>query len=162
MKMPAPRPTKPVSPVPEGHRTLTPYLICDGAAAAMDFYRQAFGAEETFRMEGPAGKIGHAEMRVGDSVFMLADSNPEVGARSPQQLGGSPVSLLLYAPDVDAVVERAVKAGAKLFAPVEDKFYGDRMGGVQDPFGHRWYVGTHVEDVSPDELKRRAAAAAPH
>ena len=148
-----------VNPVPDGHHTLTPYLICDGAAAALDFYKQAFGAEEVFRMEGPAGKIGHAEMRIGDSVFMLADCHPEAGARSPQQLGGSPVSLLLYTADVDATVARAVKAGAKLFAKVEDKFYGDRMGGLQDPFGHRWHVGTHVEDVPPEELKRRAAAA---
>jgi PhnB protein len=149
-----------VDPIPEGHHTLTPYLVVDGGAAALDFYKRAFGAEETFRMEGPAGKIGHAEMRLGDSVFMLADGHAESGARSPQQLGGSPVSLLIYVPDVDAVVSRAVKAGAKLFAPVENKFYGDRMGGLQDPFGHRWYVGTHVEDVSPEEMKRRAAAAA--
>jgi PhnB protein len=156
--MPMSRPSK-VNPVPDGHHTLTPYLICDGAAAALEFYKRAFGAEELFRMQGPAGKIGHAEMRIGDSTFMLADCHPEAGARSPQQLGGSPVSLLLYTPDVDAMVKRAVEAGAKLFAPVEDKFYGDRMGGVQDPFGHRWHVGTHVEDVDPAELERRAAAA---
>lgn len=154
----ASKPSK-VNPVPDGHHTLTPYLICDGAAAALDFYKRAFGAEEVFRMEGTGGKVGHAEMRVGDSKFMLADCHPEIGARSPQQLGGSPVSLLLYTADVDATVERAVKAGAKLFMPVENKFYGDRMGGVQDPFGHLWHVATHVEDVPPEELERRAAAA---
>ena len=154
----ATKPSK-VNPVPDGHHTLTPYLICDGAAAALDFYKRAFGAEEVFRMEGTGGKVGHAEMRIGDSKFMLADCHPEAGARSPQQLGGSPVSLLLYTPDVDATVERAVKAGAKLFMPVENKFYGDRMGGLQDPFGHLWHVATHVEDVSPEELERRAAAA---
>jgi PhnB protein len=154
----ASKPSK-VNPVPDGHHTLTPYLICDGAAAALDFYKRAFGAEEVFRMEGTGGKVGHAEMRIGDSKFMLADCHPEAGARSPQQLGGSPVSLLLYTPDVDETVERAVKAGAKLFMPVENKFYGDRMGGLQDPFGHLWHVATHVEDVSPEELERRAAAA---
>ena len=149
-----------VNPVPAGHHTLTPYLVVDGAAKALDWYKRALGAQETFRMEAPGGKIGHAEMRLGDSVFMLADAHAESGARSPQQLGGSPVSLLIYVPDVDAVVDRAIKAGGKLFAPVEDKFYGDRMGAVQDPFGHRWYVGTHVEDVSPEEMKRRAATMA--
>jgi len=147
-----------VKPIPDGYRTLTPYLIVDGAARALDFYKRAFGAEETVRMEAPGGKIGHAEMRIGDCVVMLADEHPEIGARGPLGLGGSPVSLLLYTPDVDAVVKRAVAAGAQLTAPVENKFYGDRMGGLTDPFGHKWYVATHVEDVTPDEMKKRMAA----
>jgi len=147
-----------VKPIPDGYRTLTPYLIVDGAARALDFYKRAFGAEETVRMEAPGGKIGHAEMRIGDCVVMLADEHPEIGARGPLGLGGSPVSLLLYTPDVDAVVKRAVAAGAQLTAPVENKFYGDRMGGLTDPFGHKWYVATHVEDVTPEEMKQRMAA----
>ena len=147
-----------VKAVPEGYHTVTPYLIIDGAAAAIEFYRKAFGAVEVVRMPSPDGRIGHAEIRIGDSHVMLADESPEMDARSPGTVGGSPVSIVLYVEDVDKVVARAVAAGAKIERPVEDKFYGDRMGGIEDPFGHRWYVGTHIEDVTPEEMKKRMAA----
>ena len=148
-----------VKSIPDGYHSVTPYLVVDGGARAIEFYKQAFGATELFRMEGPDGRIGHAEIKIGDSHVMLADEHPEINARSPQAFGGSPVSLMLYVEDVDATVGRAVEAGAKLIRPVADQFYGDRTGGVTDPFGHFWYVATHVEDVPPEELKRRAAAA---
>ncbi|MDQ3747161.1 MAG: VOC family protein [Acidobacteriota bacterium] len=148
-----------VKPIPEGYGTVTPYLIVDGAARAIEFYKEAFGAEESFRMEGPGGRVGHAEIKIGDSHVMLADEHPEMGARGPQSFGGSPISLVLYVEDVDATVRRAVKAGAKLTRPVANQFYGDRTGGLEDPFGHAWYVATHVEDVSEEEMKKRAAAA---
>ena len=148
-----------VNHIPEGYHSVTPYLVVNDGARALEFYRQAFGATEVFRMEGPDGKIGHAEIKIGDSHVMLADENPEMGARSPQAFGGSPVRLMLYVEDVDATVGRAVDAGAKLTRPIADQFYGDRTGGVTDPFGHAWYVATHVEDVPPEELKKRAAAA---
>ena len=148
-----------VKPIPEGYHTATPYLIVGDGARALEFYKQAFGATELFRMAGPDGRIGHAEIKIGDSPIMLADEHPEMNARSPRTLGGSPVSLVLYVEDVDAVVEQAVAAGAKLTRPVANQFYGDRTGGVEDPFGHVWYIATHVEDVSPEELQRRAAAA---
>jgi PhnB protein len=147
-----------VKPVPEGHHSVTPYLVVDGAARALDFYRRVFGAAERMRMPGPDGKVGHAEISIGDSVIMLADEHPEVGARGPRAFGGSPVSLMLYVADVDATVKTAVAAGAKILRPVEDKFYGDRSGSIEDPFGHHWHVSTHKEDVPPDEMKRRAAA----
>jgi PhnB protein len=142
---------------PKEYHSVTPYLIIKGAAKAIDFYKRAFGAQELFRM--PDGeRIGHAELKIGDSVVMLADEYPEMGAKSPATLGGCPVQLLVYVPDVDAAFARAIKEGAKEERPVEDKFYGDRMGGLQDPFGHLWYLATHKEDVSPDEIERRAAA----
>ena len=147
-----------VRPIPEGCHSLTPYLIARGAAAAIDFYVKALGAVELMRMPGPDGKIGHAELRFGDSVLMLADEFPEMGAKGPEAYGGSPAKLMLYCDDVDAVVARAVAAGAKIVRPVADQFYGDRTGGIEDPFGHTWYVATHIEDVAPDELARRAAA----
>ena len=150
-----------VSAIPAGYHSVTPYLIIDGAAAAIEFYKKAFGATEVLRMPSPDGRIGHAEITVGDSHVMLADESREMNARAPRSGGGSPVSLLLYVEDVDRVVERAVAAGAKLVRPVEDKFYGDRMGGIEDPFGHQWYVGTHIEDVSPEEMKKRMAAMSP-
>jgi PhnB protein len=146
-----------VKPVPEGYHTATPYLIVDGAARALDFYQRVFGATERMRMPGPGGKVGHAEIGIGDSVIMLADEHPEIGARGPRAYGGAAVSLHLYVPDVDAVVKKAVAAGATLLRPVEDKFYGDRMGTIEDPFGHHWHVSTHQEDVPPDEMARRAA-----
>jgi PhnB protein len=152
--------TTAVKPVPDGYHTATPYIICRGAAKAIDFYKQAFGAEELMRLAGPDGKIGHAEIRIGDSPIMLADEHPEMGAVSPQSIGGTAVGILLYVPDVDAVFRRAIAAGATVERPVEDKFYGDRMGGVIDPFGHRWYIGTHKEDLSTEEVTRRAAAMA--
>jgi PhnB protein len=147
-----------VRPIPEGYHSVTPYLIVDGAAAAIEFYKKVFDATEVMRMPAPGGRIGHAEIKIGDSHIMLADENPEMNARSPKSVGGSPLSLLLYVDDVDKTVERAVAAGAKLERPVEDKFYGDRMGAIEDPFGHQWYVGTHIEDVSPEEMKKRMAA----
>lgn len=149
-----------VKPVPEGYPKLTPYLIVDGAAKALDFYKRIFGATERMRMPGAGGKLGHAEMSIGDSVIMLADEHPEMGARGPRAFGGAAVSLMLYVDDVDATVKAAVAEGAKLLRPVEDKFYGDRTGTIEDPFGHHWHVGTHKEDVPPDEMKRRAAAMA--
>ena len=148
-----------VKPIPDGYHTLTPYLIIKGATQALDFYKKAFGATELFRMEAPGGKIGHAEIKIGDSPIMLADEHPEIGAVSPQTVGGCPVHLMIYVDDVDSVFKQAVAAGAKVKDPVTDKFYGDRMGGVTDPFGFLWYIATHVEDVSPEEMSKRAAAA---
>jgi PhnB protein len=151
--------TSRVKPTPEGYHTATPYLIVKDAARAIEFYKKAFGAMELMRMANPSGKIGHAEIKIGDSPIMLADEVPEMGHRSPESLGGSPVSILLYVQDVDTVFNQAVAAGAKVQRPVADQFYGDRTGGVTDPFGHVWYVATHMEDVSPEEMRKRAAAA---
>ena len=144
-----------VKPIPEGYHSVTPYLCCRDAAAAIEFYRKAFGATELMRMGAPGEKIGHAEIQIGDSHVMLADEFPEMGFLSPQTVGGSPVTLHLYVEDVDATVPNAVAEGAKLTRPVEDQFYGDRGGQLQDPFGHKWYVSTHKEDVSPEEIKKR-------
>jgi PhnB protein len=146
-------------PVPDGYHTATPYLIVNGAAQAIEFYKKAFGATEMMRMAQPGGKIGHAEIKIGDSPIMLADESPDVGARSPQSIGGSPVSIMLYVEDVDRIFSQAVAAGAKVKRPVADQFYGDRTGGIEDPFGHLWYIATHKEDVSPEEMRKRAAAA---
>jgi PhnB protein len=151
--------TNTVKPIPEGYHTATPYLIVTGAAKAIEFYKKAFGAEEIMRMAQPDGRIGHAEIKIGDSPIMLADEFPDMGARSPQSLGGSPVSILLYVKDVDAMFTQAVAAGAIVQRPVADQFYGDRTGGVTDPFGHVWHIATHKEDVSPETMKKRAAAA---
>jgi PhnB protein len=145
-------------PIPDGYRTATPYLIVKGAADAIEFYRRAFGATELLRMADPKGRVGHAEIRIGDSVIMLADEYPEMGHRGPRSLGGSSVSILLYLEDVDAVFERALKAGARAQRPVQNQFYGDRSGTLEDPFGHVWTIATHVEDVPEEELKRRAEA----
>ncbi|MBL0313122.1 MAG: VOC family protein [Holophagaceae bacterium] len=150
-----------VKPIPEGYHSVTPYLIVHGAANALDFYKRAFGAVELFRMEAPEGRIGHAEIRIGDSHIMLADEHPEMGAKSPETLGGSPVSLMLYVQDVDQVFAQAVEAGAGVERPLADQFYGDRTGGLKDPFGHVWFVATHIEDVPPEELDRRAKAMQP-
>jgi PhnB protein len=147
-----------VQPIPDGYPRVTPYLIVDGASAAIDFYRDVLGASERMRMDGPDGKVGHAELELGDSVIMLADEFPEIGARGPKSVGGSPVSLHVYVEDVDAVFDEAVQAGAKPTRPPEDKFYGDRGGEFEDPFGHRWSIATHIEDVPPDEMAARAAA----
>jgi len=147
-----------VKPIPEGYHAVTPYLIVKGAANAIAFYEEAFGAKELYRLAEPDGRVAHAELQIGDSRVMLADENPAMGARSPQSIGGTPVTLSLYVEDVDATVARAVKAGARLIRPVANMFYGDRTGGVTDPYGHSWFVMTHVEDVSPDEISRRAAA----
>jgi PhnB protein len=153
--------TSAVKPIPEGYHSVTPYLIVDGATQAIQFYKDAFGAKERFRMPGPGGKVMHAELEIGDSVVMLADEFPDMNVRGPKSFGGSAVSLYIYMEDVDAVVARAVKAGATLSKPVADQFYGDRTGQVEDPFGHRWGVATHVEDVSPEEIGRRVAAMKP-
>lgn len=142
----------------KGYHAVTPYLIIKGAAGAIDFYKKVFGATEAFRMADPSGKVGHAEIKIGDSMIMLADEHPERGYRSPQALGGSPVSIHLYVEDVDAVFKRALAAGAKETMPVKDQFYGDRNGTFHDPFGHVWTVSTHKEDVSPEEMERRMAA----
>ncbi|HEU0025078.1 MAG TPA: VOC family protein [Thermoleophilaceae bacterium] len=149
-----------VNPIPEGYPRVTPYLIVDGASAAIDFYRSVLGATERMRMAGPDGKVGHAELDIGDSVVMLADEHPEMDAYGPRSVGGTPVSLHVYVEDVDRVFERAIEAGGKALRPVEDKFYGDRSGGFEDPFGHHWNVATHVEDVPPEEMSKRAAEAA--
>lgn len=149
-----------VKPIPEGYHSVTPYLVVDGAADAIEFYKKIFGAIETVRMPGPDGRIGHAEVTIGDSHVMLADENPEMGYKGPKAFGGSAISLLVYLPDVDKTVDRAVAAGAKLKRPVEDQFYGDRMGTIEDPFGHVWNVATHIEDVSPEEMKKRMEAMA--
>lgn len=146
---------KSVKPIPEGYHSLTAYLICDGAAKAIEFYKKAFGAAETVRLGSPGGKIGHAEIRIGDSFLMLADEHPEMDARGPHTIGGSPASLVLYVKDVDAVYARAVGAGAKAKRPVADQFYGDRAGSVEDPFGHTWHIHTHMEDLTPEEITRR-------
>jgi len=151
----------PVKPVPEGYHTVTPYLIVSGGAKAIEFYKRALGATEKLRLEGPDGKIGHAEIEIGDSVIMLADEFPEMGAKSPQSIGGTPVGICLYVENVDARFEQAVKAGAKIERPLQDQFYGDRSGTVIDPFGHKWTIATHIEDVSEEELSRRMAAMKP-
>ena len=148
-----------VKPIPEGYHSVTPYLICRGGADAIEFYRKAFGAVELFRFPSPDGKIGHAEIKVGDSPIMLADEYPDMGYHGPQTLGGSPVSLMIYVDDVDTVFNQAVAAGATVKEALQDKFYGDRMGTVIDPFGHRWHLATHKEDVSIEEMQRRAKAA---
>ncbi len=143
---------------PEGYHTATAYLIVNGGANAIEFYKAAFGATELFRMPGPGGKVMHAEIKIGDSPIMLADEVPERDARSPQSYGGTPVGMLLYVPDVDALFAQAIKAGAKVVMPVQDQFYGDRSGTVVDPFGHKWTLATHKEDVSMEEMNRRMAA----
>ena len=145
-------------PIPEGYHTVTPYLIIRGAADAIEFYQKAFGATELFRVPAPDGKIGHAEIKIGDSPIMLADEYPDMGYKGPQTLGGSPVSLMIYVDDVDTVFDRAVAAGARTREAVSDKFYGDRIGTLEDPFGHVWHVATHKEDVSVEEMERRAKA----
>ncbi len=142
-------------PIPEGYHTITPYLYVRGATEALDFYRRALGAEELFRMDAPDGKIGHAEMRIGDSPFMLADEVEAWGNRSPLSLGGNGSSLMIYVDNVDEAFQRAVDAGAKVKRPVENQFYGDRAGVIEDPFGHVWTIATHVEDVPTEELERR-------
>src|SRR5882762_7953127 len=149
-----------VKPIPDGYHSVTPYLIIKGAAEAIEYYKQAFGAVELMRMPAPGGKIGHAEIKIGDSPIMLADEFAEMGYKSPQTLGGSPVSLMIYLDDVDTVFGRAIAAGGKEQRPVKDQFYGDRSGTLEDPFGHVWHVATHKEDVSAEEMEQRASAAA--
>ena len=150
----------PVKHIPEGYHSVTPYLIFKGAAAAIDFYKKVFGATELFRMPDASGKlVGHAEIKIGDSHIMMADECPEMGYLSPQTLGGTPVSILLYVEDVDSTVPRAVAAGAKLVQPIKDQFYGDRSGTLHDPFGHVWTIATHIRDVSPEEMVAHTGAS---
>ena len=146
-------------PIPDGYHTATPYLIIGGAGDAIEFYKKAFGATELFRFPTPDGKIGHAEIKIGDSPIMLADEFPEMGYKGPQSLGGSPVSIMIYVEDVDTIFNQAVAAGATVKEAVTDKFYGDRLGTVTDPFGHVWHISTHKEDVSIEEMQKRAQAA---
>lgn len=147
-------------PIPDGYHNITPYLIIKGAAKAIDFYKQAFGATEIMRMPQPDGRVGHAELKFGDSVVMMADEFPERNIVGPTTLGNTSVGLLLYVDDVDQRVERAVSMGAKIEKPVENQVYGDRMGTIIDPFGHKWSLAVHIEDVTPEEMERRMAAAA--
>jgi PhnB protein len=147
---------KKVSPIPKGYHTVTPYLIVNGGMRAIEFYKKAFGAKAVICMEHN-GKVGHAALTIGDSKIMLGDTCPEMKTSTPKDLGGTPISICLYVKDVDAVVKRAVAAGAKLIRPVENQFYGDRSGGIEDPFGHLWYIATHVEDLTKSQLKKRAA-----
>ena len=146
-----------VKPIPDGYQAVTPLLVVDGAARAMEFYGAVFGAKERMRMAGPGGTIVHAEMTIGDSALMIADANPETGDLGPRA-GQSPVRIAIYVEDVDDVARRAVAAGAKILIPIADQFYGDRGGRLEDPFGHVWIVQTHIEDVSPDEMRRRMEA----
>lgn len=150
-----------VKPIPDGYQSVIPYLIIDGAGDAIDWYTKSLGAKEMVRMGGPGGKVGHAELQFGDSVVMLADEYPDMGIKSPKTIGGSPVNICVYLEDVDATFDDAVKGGAKVLQPVEDKFYGDRSGQIEDPFGHVWSLMTHVEDVSPEEMERRMAEQMP-
>jgi len=144
-------------PIPEGYGTVTPYIIVRGAGKAIDFYRKAFGAEELFRMPGPDGKsVAHAEIKIGNSMVMLSDENPEWGSQSPLALGGTPFSLFIYSQDVDAAFDRATQAGCTVEMPPADMFWGDRFSKVKDPFGHSWQIATHKEDVSPEEMDKRA------
>jgi PhnB protein len=148
-----------VRPVPEGYHSVTPYLAVDGAAEAIEFYKKAFGASEVMRMAAPGGKVGHGEIEIGGSRIMVADEYPDMGVRGPKAYGGTPVTLHLYVENVDAMARQAVAAGAKELRPVKDQFYGDRTGTFEDPYGHVWHLATHKEDLSPDELKRRADEA---
>jgi len=148
-----------VKPIPEGYHSITPYLIIDGAADALEYYKKAFGAIELFRMEHQ-GKIGHAEMKIGDSPFMLGDEMPQMGYRGPKALGGSPVEIMIYVEDCDTIFKQAIAAGGTETKPLQDQFYGDRSGTLTDPFGHNWTVATHKEDVSSEEIEKRLAAGA--
>ncbi|HMK58610.1 MAG TPA: VOC family protein [Nitrososphaeraceae archaeon] len=152
--------TATVKAIPEEHHTITPYLVVKNGAQAIEFYKKGLGAEERFRMNGPDGKsIVHVQLKMGDSVFMLADEFPQMNSLSPESIGGSPVSMYVYVEDVDAVFNQAVSAGATVLNPVMDMFYGDRWGYIRDPFGHLWSIATHKKDLTPDELKKAAEIA---
>ena len=144
-----------VSPVPDGFHSVTAYLIVKEAASALEFYKQAFGATEIMRLDGPGGSIAHAEFRIGDSPVMMAGEHPQMGALSPESVGGTPVTMCVYTEDVDAVFQQALDAGAEQIRPVQDQFYGDRSGTLKDPFGHQWTIATHIEDVPEEEMQRR-------
>jgi PhnB protein len=145
-------------PIPDGYHSVTPYLVIKGAADAIEFYKKAFGATELFRMEH-GGKVGHAEIKIGDSPIMLSDEHPEMGFVGPTTLGGTPVSIMIYVEDVDTVFNKAIASGGEQVKPLQDQFYGDRSGSLKDPFGHMWHVATHKEDVSPEEMEKRIASA---
>ena len=147
-----------VQAIPAGYAGVTPYLIVRDAARAIDFYKKAFGATEVMRFPAPGGKIGHAEIKIGDGIVMLADESPEMGHNGPQSLGGTPITLLFYVPDVDAQFAKALAAGGTVKHPIKDQFYGDRSGTLTDPAGHIWTIATHTEDVAPDEMDRRLKA----
>jgi PhnB protein len=146
-------------PIPEGYHTITPYLAVDDAAEAIEYYQEAFGAKERVRMNAPDGKIGHAELEIGDSLVMLSDPFPQATTKSPSELGGTSASVFMYVEDVDATVKQAVDAGATVTMEVSDQFWGDRFGSVVDPFGHQWSIATHVEDLTPEEIAERAKSA---
>ncbi len=146
---------KAVSHIPTGYHAVIPYLSVTGASAAIDFYKRAFGADEVMRMPMPDGRVAHAELKIGDAHVMLADEFPEMNFRSPRSVGGTPVNIMIYVENVDQTTKRAVDGGAKLLKPVQDQFYGDRSGTIEDPFGHMWTVATHVEDLTPEEIERR-------
>jgi PhnB protein len=148
-----------VKPIPEGYHTATPYLAVDDAAQAIDYYKKAFGAKERMRMEAPGGKVGHAELEIGDALVMLSDPFPQASMKPPKELGGTSASVFMYVEDVDAVVKRAVDAGATVTMEVANQFWGDRFGSITDPFGHSWSIATHVEDVPPEEMAERAKEA---
>lgn len=148
-----------VKPIPDNYPQVVPYLCVDGASAAIEFYRDVFGATERMRIPEPDGRLGHAELEIGAAVIMLSDEFPDLGIRAPKTIGGTPVTISLYVEDVDDVFTRAIDAGATALRPVKDQFYGDRTGQFEDPFGHRWSVATHIEDVSPEEMAVRAATA---
>ena len=148
-----------VKPIPEGYHSVTPYLIIKGAAEAIEYYKKSFGATELFRMPTPDGKIGHAELKIGDSPIMLSDEHPDLGHVGPQTLGGTSVGIMIYVDDVDTIYKRAISGGGQEIKPLQDQFYGDRSGTLKDPFGHMWTVATHVEDVAPEEMQKRMAAA---
>lgn len=152
--------TRKVQAIPTGYQVVTPYLSVRGAAQAIDFYKVAFGAKEVMRMPGPGGKLGHAELRIGDALVMLADEHGAMDFLGPQTRGGTTVLIHLYVKDVDGTARRAVDAGGELIRPVQNQFYGDRTGSVRDPFGHIWHLATHVEDVAPAEMRKRAAEMA--
>jgi PhnB protein len=149
----------PAQPIPEGYHTVTPYLAVDDAARAIAYYKEAFGAKEGVRMDGPNGMVAHAELEIGDSHVMLSDPFPQASTKPPKELGGTSVSIMMYVEDVDGVVKQAVDAGGTVLMEVADQFWGDRLGTVQDPFGHSWSIGTHVEDLTPEEIAERAKAA---
>lgn len=151
-------PTK-VKPIPDGYRTVTPYLVVNDGKAAIDFYRRAFGAKEVVKMDGPGGKIAHAELKIGDSMIMLSDEMPGTGTRAPLSLGGTTAGVFVYLEDVDSIFQQAVTAGAKVDTPLADMFWGDRYGKLTDPFGHSWSLATHKEDVAPEEMARRTREA---
>jgi PhnB protein len=146
-----------VKPIPDGYHSVTPYITLNNAAAALEYYKKAFGAIELFRIADPSGRVGHAEMKIGDSVIMMSDEFPEMNVKSPKTLGGTPFGICLYVPNVDEVFAQAVAAGGTAERPLMNQFYGDRSGTIIDPFGHKWTISTHIEDISPEEMDRRAA-----